>query len=175
MRALSNISLPRIAQGTEYNKLQAERSNETRLNQNFRIIQGSIAEMEIIENSMDKRIESLENPAFSPGISSVSDSTDWRVVTLNTNDVFAAERSNAITLAVTTAAGSLYKGETTVTPPSVFSEITSVQVTIESASDCLFALVKDFSTSGINVRVLATASGSYSFRLHIFITGKVTA
>lgn len=169
MRALSNVSLPRIAQNTEYNKRQAERSNETRLNQNFRILQGTIAEMELNEEAMGKRIETLENPAFQPGIASVSDSTNWRVIKLNTGDVMCYERTPHITLNATTASGSLYTASSSINFPITFSTVHNVQIT--AFGDCI-AVVMALSNSGVSYKIYSPVSASVTFDLFISVFGK---
>lgn len=169
MKALSNVSLPRIAQSQDFHRSQAERANESRLNQNFHLLQGSIAQLEIDRDALGKRVEKLENPAFQPGIDSVSDSTNWRVVKLNTGDVMCYERTPHITLSATTASGSLYTASSSVTFPITFSTVHNVQIT--AFGDCI-AVVMALSNSGVSYKIYSPVSASVTFDLFISVFGK---
>ena len=170
MRALSNVSLPRVAANNEHNKQSAERSNESRLNQNFRIIQGTVAEMEVIEDGLDKRIQKLENPAFSPAIDSVSDSTNWRVVKYNTGDAFLYEQTANIVMTPSTAAGALYTAFSSINYPFTFKSVDNIQIT---GFGDVIPVVMATSNSGFSFKIFATDNTPKTFSLFISVHGKV--
>jgi len=173
MRALSNVSLPHVAQANEHNRASAERSNESRLNQNFRIIQGTIAEMELEQDNIKSRLDSIENAPVGTEIDSVFDSVNWRVVKMNTGDMFATEKTDTIILNTSTASGGMFYGDTSVMLPEGIAEIATVQVTVECDSDPVFAVIKNYNTSAVDVRIVSTTSGIHTFILYVTITGKV--
>ena len=170
MRALSNVSLPRTAQSQDFHRSQAERANESRLNQNFHLLQGSIAEMEIIEDSLDKRIQKLENPAFSPAIESVSDSTNWRVVKYNTGDTFLYEKTPNIVMTPSTAEGALYTAFSNIDYPFTFSSVDNIQIT---GFGDVIPVVMATSNSGFSFKIFATDNTPKTFSLFISVHGKV--
>lgn len=170
MKALSNVSLPRIAQSQDFHKSQAERANESRLNQNFHLLQGSIAEMEIIEDSLDKRIQKLENPAFSPAIDSVSDITNWRVVKYNTGDAFIYEQTPNIVMTPSTAAGALYTAFSNIDYPFTFKSVDNIQIT---GFGDVIPVVMATSNSGFSFKIFATDNTPKTFSLFISVHGKV--
>lgn len=169
MRALSSVSLPRVAQAQDFHRAQAERTNDKRLNENFRLIQSSIAEMEIIEDSMGKRIEKLENPAWTPALDSVSDSTNWRVIKYNTGDVFLYEKTANIVLTPSTAAGALYTANSSITYPFTFTSVDNIQIT---AFGDVIPVVMATSNSGFSFKIFATDNSPKTFSLFISVHGK---
>lgn len=173
MRALSNVSLPHVAQANEHNRASAERSNESRLNQNFRIIQGTVAEMEVTQGLIESRLDSLENAPVGIEADRIYDSVNWRVVEMNTGDVFATEKTDTVVLNTSTASGGLFYGDTSVTLPAGLAEVSAVQITAESDSEPIFAVIKNYNTSAVDVRIVSTTSGIHTFILYVTITGKV--
>ena len=173
MRALSNVSLPHVAQANEHNRASAERSNESRLNQNFRIIQGTIAEMELEQDNIKSRLDSLEGAPVGIEADRIYDNVNWRVVEMNTGDVFATEKTDTIILNTSTTSGGMFYGDTSVALPAGLASVSTVQVTAECDSDPIFAVVKNYSTSSVDIRIVSTTSGIHTFILYVTITGKV--
>ena len=170
MRALSGISLPRVAANNEHNKQSAERSNESRLNQNFRIIQGTIAEMEVNMSAYDSRIKKLEDAPVGIEIDSISDSVNWRVVKYNTGDAFLYEQTANIVMTPSTAAGALYTAFSNIDYPFTFKSVDNIQIT---GFGDVIPVVMATSNSGFSYKIFATDNTPKTFSLFISVHGKV--
>lgn len=172
LKAMNEVRLPRVAKENEDRKLQAEKINEERLNQNFKAISDSMYEIGEAISEVESEIKQESSLNSTISIKDEFDSGLFHVRKWSNGVIEAWGATLSAVVNCDTASGSLYYGDTTFALPSgLFSSVDMVSVTPVS-SEAFTGIVTSYDKDEINFRAFATTSESTNVSANLFIIGK---
>ena len=171
-KGLNEIKLPRVSRADDMFARQSEEVNNNRLNQNFRVILTAIINLEDIAEGIDDRIAAAI-PAMANRVTEVGTDGIWTWRKWSDGRIEAWLTSISASLNCTTASGSMYVAEHTISlPTSLFASIDSVSATPINSTNYIAASVKSISASSLVLRVMCTVSATVGVQFGVTIIGK---
>lgn len=172
MQALDTIYLPKTAKEDDFYGIQSQETNNNRLNSNFRKVATAIVD---IYSQLDGVVDKVlaEIPTADAYVSDVSGDGNWAWRKWSDTLIEAWITTLTAVVNCTTAYGSLYGAQTTISlPASLFASISAINITPICSANVVFVSIVSVTASTITVKVLTTASASVSVQFGIHVFGK---
>ena len=172
LKALDQVYLPRTAKPGDFYGVQSEETNNNRVNGNFRKILVAINDLEAsMATVVADVIAKLDLP--DTVVTDVGTDGIWKWRKWNDGTIEAYATTVAAVVNCSTAYGSLYGAQTTISfPTSLFSSIAELSVTPICSANVVFVSIVSVTASTITVKVLTTTSASVTVQFAVNAIGK---